>query len=372
MSNEQLLIPEKLKLGFQTRNDTYTGKLAFVVYYDKKGVLRKETSWNTWRDSKIDPVDFDNTPTEGFVLNKGVGGARQSYGWNARNEYIRVYDPRGFEFEISLPNLLFILRECNCNKGKGLEGKFVYAWDKNTLVLLPVNSQEYKQSMRFTDLQDKNISAKDFVPGAVYETRKQEVLIYIGRYAQLQSIYWHVEDLKKTPKKKYVFWNEKSSKFVFVSEPKSIAVRLGDHIVPNFAELVDKYNSSPFASKPVELFTKKIEGKNVSTFRQGREYTVVRYNMYSDDPKFHYMTNDKIVSIENEKIKLHPYSGHWVAYREESKNHPYNPLGYANPGWHANVNQRKWEDPNNEVLYVRLESGVEFSIEDMLKMVQGY
>jgi hypothetical protein len=47
--------------------------------------------------------------------------AKQSrIGWNARNEYIRVYDPRDFEFEISVSNLLFILRECNCNKGKGL------------------------------------------------------------------------------------------------------------------------------------------------------------------------------------------------------------------------------------------------------------
>jgi hypothetical protein len=35
--------------------------------------------------------------------------------------------PRGFEFEISIPNLLYILQECNSTKG--LDGEFVYAWD---------------------------------------------------------------------------------------------------------------------------------------------------------------------------------------------------------------------------------------------------
>lgn len=130
MNNEQLFIPEKICVGFQTREGTYTGKLAYVIYYDQKGVRRKEKSWESWRNKKLPPVDFTNEPIEGFVLNKGVGGARQSYGWNTRNEYIRVYDPRDFEFEISVANLLFILRECDCSRGKGLEGKFVYAWDK--------------------------------------------------------------------------------------------------------------------------------------------------------------------------------------------------------------------------------------------------
>src|ERR1700677_2236256 len=107
MSIKQLFIPDKIKVGFQTREDTYTKKLAYVIYFDQKGVLRKEKSWQSWRNHKILPVEIDNVPTENFVLNKGVGGQRASYGWNARNEYIRVYDPRDFEFEISVANLLF-------------------------------------------------------------------------------------------------------------------------------------------------------------------------------------------------------------------------------------------------------------------------
>jgi hypothetical protein len=41
-------------------------------------------------------------------------------------QHIVVYDPRGFEFEISIPNLLYILQECTSTKGKGLDGEFVY------------------------------------------------------------------------------------------------------------------------------------------------------------------------------------------------------------------------------------------------------
>jgi len=48
---------------------------------------------------KIQPQEFENIPTEGFVLNKKVGDER--WGWNPRKAWVRVYDPRDFEFEIS-------------------------------------------------------------------------------------------------------------------------------------------------------------------------------------------------------------------------------------------------------------------------------
>ena len=39
---QQLFIPEKMKVGFQNRDGTYNGKLAYIIYFYKKGVLRKE------------------------------------------------------------------------------------------------------------------------------------------------------------------------------------------------------------------------------------------------------------------------------------------------------------------------------------------
>ena len=112
-----IFIPKRINVGYQNRLDTYTGKLAYVIYYDEKGVLRKETSWNGWRDKDIPNTEFDNVPTEGFVFNKKVGD--YSSGWDHRQAYCRVYDPRGFEFEITIENLLYILENCSCIKGKG-------------------------------------------------------------------------------------------------------------------------------------------------------------------------------------------------------------------------------------------------------------
>lgn len=117
-------------------------------------------------DPKIKPIEFDNEPLEGFVLNKKVGG--NTGGWNPRQTYCRVYDPRGWEFEITIPNLLYILETTNSIKGKGLEGKFVYSWSGKDLVLLPEDSKEYQESVEFSKTLKLKVSKKELVPGRIY------------------------------------------------------------------------------------------------------------------------------------------------------------------------------------------------------------
>lgn len=177
-----IFIPKRINVGYQNRSGTYTGKLAYIIYYDEKGVLRKERSWNGWRDEDIPNDEFDNEPTEGFVLNKKAGD--YSTGWDHRQAYCRVYDPRGFEFEITIENLLYILANANCYKGKGLEGEFVYGWSGKDLVLMPVKSPDYKQIAEFNKIVHNNecIKAKDLVLGATYLTKDDEQWIYMGRF----------------------------------------------------------------------------------------------------------------------------------------------------------------------------------------------
>lgn len=260
MSNEQLFIASKIKVGFQKRQDTYTGSLAYVTYFDLKGVLRKEKSWEGWRDKSIEPVEFDNVPTEGFVLNKKVGGKGWS-SWDTRQEYVRVYDPRNFEFEITVPNLLFILRECDCSRGKGLEGKFVYAWSGTTLVLLPASSEEYKKSESYTNLQAKTIKAKELVKGASYLTKKQEKWIYIDRRikynADITEGHWYY--YRDTPSAEFlhVFWNTDEKKFIFQKDMKNLAAVISESPDDSYAGLVEMYDKSEYGSPPVRLFTVK-------------------------------------------------------------------------------------------------------------------
>ena len=180
---DSIFIPQRIKVGFCSRAGTYTGKLAYVIYFDDKNKLRKETSWDNWRDKKIDPEEYNNEPTEGFALNKKVGGYVGDWG-SFRQSYVRVYDPRGFEIEITVPNLLYILEHSNSIKGKGLEGEFVYGWDGPDLVLIPTCSPDYGH---LSELNNKRfyhdkISVKDLKIGATYLTDKNKEVVYMGRY----------------------------------------------------------------------------------------------------------------------------------------------------------------------------------------------
>lgn len=256
--NNQLFIPKKLKVGYNKREDTYSKKLAYVIYYDNKGVLRKETSWKGWIQKAMGIDEFDNEPLEGFVINKKVGGTAESYSWNARQEYARVFDPRGFEIEITVPNLLYILQECNCYKGKGLEGTFVYSWDGKQLVLLPTCSAEYAKCTNYTALQSKKIGAKTLIPGCSYKTKKEEDLIYLGKFDHFQNKYIRAnrKHIIKSSKK-FIFY-DKNKYFIALSALETLAAQNTDTPVDEYASLVESYTNSVFNNAPVGLVDEPI------------------------------------------------------------------------------------------------------------------
>lgn len=302
MEKSQLYIPKRIKVGYDERDDTYTKKLAYVIYFDDKGVLRKETSWENWRNKKIEPNEYDNIPTEGFVLNKGVGGQRESYGWNARNEYIRVYDPRGFEFEISVANLLYILQEATSTKGKGLEGEFIYSWEGKELVLLPVDSAAYKNSQEYTKLQGKKVSTKELVAGCVYRTKKQEELIYLGKFDYYTLAHINKNDgyydRKITKSKLHIFLpveseNEETINYVIVASPSNISECINDIPVSNYAELLENYNKNNIrASKPlsISLVPKKFEIETNKRYSWGVQLVDPRFYVKIDDTTYRGMS----------------------------------------------------------------------------------
>ncbi len=308
--NASLLIPKKCKVGFNPRNDTYSGKLGYVIAHDGKK-WRKEDSWlgwiynvkndsyvqtetqnqynqrksylvqeydrmlkskehwcqktvseytleryletylgsiNTFRpnigrvtsDSSFEPFEFDNVPLEGFVLNKKAGG--YSTGWNHRSTYCRVYDPRGFEIEITIPNLLYILQECNAYKGKGLEGEFVYSWDGKDLVLLPVSSPEYVDSLKFTQLQGEKVSSKELIVGATYLSKQKKNYVFLGRYDYL-SYNWGGKNVNIL-KNAYIMYNLTTSKVEVMTSLTSIAKLVNADMHVNFADFLSKFSES--------------------------------------------------------------------------------------------------------------------------------
>lgn len=293
MSNTQLIIPKKLKAGFNLRDDTYSGKLAYVIYNDGK-TWRKEKSWESWSEKeyknaygektpklnpnweKVKPIEFDNEPMSGFVLNKKVGGGRSD--WNHRATYCRVFDPRGFEFEISIPNLLFILQETNSIKGKGLEGEFVYSWDGKDLVLLPCDSIDYQKSQEFTKLQTQKISAKTLIVGATYLTKKQENVVYLGKldyYDHKMSydkeertsgiVFYRSFELvsesytyNEISKKMFVFYNLENKKLIYQSGISFLGACIDDKCSPDYVTYLEMYENSYEANRIVKVEFEKM------------------------------------------------------------------------------------------------------------------
>lgn len=233
-------IPDKIRVGYQKRSDTYTSQLAYVIYYDNKGKLHKEKSFEDWRDERIEPNEFENKPMEGFVLNKKVGGC--SSGWNHRQTYVRVYDPREFEFEISVANLLFILENTNSIKGKGLEGKFIYGWNGKDLVLIPCDSPDYVKISKYNDMvkTGNKYKGSDLKVGGIYLDKENKEVVYMGRFD------YHG---RKKQKKAYYFynrekrhsWYDKVGYFIEVSSVGNYIIdTIDDKCVDDYADIFSK------------------------------------------------------------------------------------------------------------------------------------
>ncbi len=232
--SSNLYIPKTLKVGFNKRPDTYTGKLAYVTYFDEKNVLRKEGSWEGWRDKKIPAVEYANVPTR-FVINKGV----ERYGsYGSGRSVLRIYDSRDFEFEISVDNLIYILMHSDVSK-RDIDEECVFAWDRQELVLLPVNSEEYKQAIEYTAKQGTKFSLKNLVLGHSYALKKlKDDAVYIGYYD------YAAKNWDKTYRylgKKHVFYHNKE----FVTyEGNQLSHAVSDETSPDFSSLVDKFIKS--------------------------------------------------------------------------------------------------------------------------------
>lgn len=230
-------IPKKINVGFQERQGTYTGRLAYIIYFDEKGKLRKERSWNSWRTEKLGNEILENEPTSGFVLNKKVGDYVSD--WNHRQAYVRVYDPRNFEFEITIQNLLYILENATSTKGKGLEGDFVYGWDGKDLVLIPCEAPDYQELVKLNEIRhsEKKIGAKQLKIGATYLTRQNQEYVYMGKFDEYT---WRCEKKKKP---QFWFYERRDDGGYFTtlaSVGQKLIEVISEDCVTDYADLYEK------------------------------------------------------------------------------------------------------------------------------------
>lgn len=319
-----IYLPKKINIGYQKRSDTYTQKLAYIIYTDDKGVLRKEASWNSWRDKTIETNEYENTPIEGFVLNKKAGG--YSSGWNHRQTYCRVYDPRGFEFEINIENLLYILENTDSIKGKGLNGKFIYGWSGKDLILIPEGAPEYKDMEDFTKLQALSITTKDLKEGFVYQTKQKQLITYLGKL----PIYQFKNDYDKICGKYTIVKSTK--KFIFCTYNEQLRHNKFNMIdLTNLNSISRIYSEKPSEEYPflMDEFYKLKESAKPLRF----EWEKKEIEEYSTEPYLerNYDINGYFIKISDTEFKsVNIYLDYNIKWNNEDKSYTYINLGYKN------------------------------------------
>ncbi len=271
MNADQTFIPSRLKVGFNERQYTFGNRLGYVIYFDENGKLRKNVSWENWRDENIEPIECDNEPTTGFVINRGI--TRKSYEWNSVAHKVRVHDPRGFEVEIDHNNMVAINIHCDVIKGE-VKSPLVYMWMGKELWLLPVESDLYEKAKETTRKQAVKVKKGALVVGGMYSIKKSSTVVatYLGEMTHTthQTGYFDGntgriigESRAKNILKNQYHYNQFKERYdlsVKKGEPNQSYVHMMDHYssVPDFD--IPVFHGTTFTSSPKHIFLTNEEG----------------------------------------------------------------------------------------------------------------
>lgn len=365
-------IPEKLSVGFVKREDTFTGKLAFVTYYDNKNIRRQEHSWNGWRDHSISVLEIENKPSR-FVINKGI---QRSHYFGSGRSKIRIYDERDFEFEITVDNLIALLMHSDVSKRDILE-QCVFAWKGKDLTLLPLNSEEYLEATKHTLKQTLKLSSKDLVPGQSYSSKKDtSSWLYLGSF-QLYSSY-NNKTIYQDFGKQHVFYQDHKEpqecyKKFAVSELAEV-VSL-DHPT-NFSNILEKFLSSMYHLGDNKII-KLLPANAKESLQTSYFYPHSTTNTYGELLSL-IIENNKIISFKLEYVNLTKNSSKDISIKPES--------GYSSNGFIYDLElqnlthlvtqtshgyyHRKWtESKKLEALKKSFSPDLTYSEKDILKIL---
>lgn len=178
------------------------------------------------------PHIFKNELMEGFEIAKSV---RRYGGWSGTGNVVwRVFDPRGFELEISSENLARIIDCTNIDKGI-IVGKCIWGRDGGSNVLLPEASDNYSEAVAFHKKMDNRITEKDVNVGdtvmLLTEHYMKDQYVFYGKYdflladrhRSLDSQHGTAFMMDRVVSKR-LFQNVKTGKYVVIVTPKYASV----------------------------------------------------------------------------------------------------------------------------------------------------
>ncbi len=230
------------------------------------------------------PTIIDNTLVSGFEVSKAV---KKRAHWRSNDDVVwRIRDPRNFDVEISSGNFLQIVDHTTIINGK-IQGNCIWAMDGNGLVLLPENSNLYKEATAFTNKVEQKLTLRNISPGDEIEIIASTVnggaptaVEYFGKFWFVQSetsggsewgegARWNLASTqtdRQVVKYKNQFYALRTFKVLNILEKSSVPVSLVDNAKiinssasPDLITGVDYYNLvvptkvSDFSAITIEL-----------------------------------------------------------------------------------------------------------------------
>lgn len=114
MSKIKLYDVKDIIVGFNYREDTYSGKLGFISYSNNGKKLINEASFKRWTNKNIPIQSMNNVLVNGFVLSK----ANMHQLYQQTIGFVRVFHPEGFDFEIPLDNIYYLMQYTLIDRGQ--------------------------------------------------------------------------------------------------------------------------------------------------------------------------------------------------------------------------------------------------------------
>jgi hypothetical protein len=182
MANLDIKLFEKVYVGFQKRNTESGSPLGFLTPWGEDSAAKKRMETvDKWSSaSKFESVVLDNIPVSGFR----VSDSARRNGWNGGNTVIQIEDPRGFELQISVDNMIQIMSGNLILDGE-IKVPCVWGRDGKDNILLPTNSEPYMNAIENTERLKQTFSMRSVKPGNTIELKDGRVGIYYGAYYQV-------------------------------------------------------------------------------------------------------------------------------------------------------------------------------------------
>lgn len=175
----EFIMPEYINLAFKNGCTRDEKEVTYIECNHRGRKLAEKKDKDIEHPLKL--FRLSNAPESGFLIRNDVG--KYSSGWRHKSGHCRLYDPRGFYFDITLENLVYILENTDSIRDAELRGSYVYGWNGDNFVLVPVYSEDYKDAKKENHYHEQHsISEDELTVGVTYLTCQAEKVVYMGRF----------------------------------------------------------------------------------------------------------------------------------------------------------------------------------------------